>query len=343
MKKMMKRGASLALAGVLALGLCVGALAAEPESVAKWKTGSGVVAASSNKCGKNVTWKLSKNGTLTISGSGAMYDYDKDQAPPWFESDVPVKKIVIESGVTGIGEAAFALCTEATSVTIPATVKTIDEGAFLKDQSLKSILIPKSVREIEDLAFFGCTSLTKISVVSANKYYSSKDGVLFNKRKTELVQYPCGKKGQYTIPKTVREIEDYAFATSAGLTSVTIPGSVLEIGEGAFASSGIQRVKIPAKVKEIDEDAFANCVNLASVKLGSGVASIEERAFSGCTSLKTITIGKKLRLVEERAFFGCSVLKKVNYAGSKTAWKKVRIAPAGNKKLKSAKIVYNYK
>lgn len=344
MKRMGKRLASLALTGILALGMCAGAFAAEPESIANWKTGSGnVAAASSNKCGKNVTWKLSKSGTLTISGKGAMYDYDDDKMPPWLKSDTEVQKIVVKSGVTRIGTGAFAVCTEATSVTIPATVKTIGEGAFMMDTSLKKISIPKNVREIEDLAFFACGSLTSISVDSANKYYSSKNGVLFNKKKTELIQYPTGKKGKYSIPKSVKEIEDYAFALSVQLTSVTIPSSVVEIGENAFATSAIKTVKIPSKVTKISEGAFTGCDNLTSVTLGSGVTTIDKDAFSDCTSLKTITIGKKLKTVGKRAFSGCSALKKVNYAGSKSMWKKVKIESSGNKKLQSAKVVYNYK
>jgi hypothetical protein len=123
-----------------------------------------------------------------------------------------------------------------TSYTIPNTVKKIGINAFTHSQALTSVTIPESVTSIEMLVFNLCTSLTAINVDAANPNYSSEDGVLFNKDKTNLIQYPAGNpRTSYTIPNTVTEIMAYAFYGCEALSSVTIPESVTKMGHYAFA------------------------------------------------------------------------------------------------------------
>ena len=136
--------------------------------------------------------------------------------------------------VTSIVDGAFYDCTGLTSVTIPDSVTSIGVSAFSDCAGLTSVTIPDSVTSIGDSAFEYCGALTKIEVSSGNKNYSSEDGVLFNKNKTELIRCPGGKKGEYIIPNSVTSIEEYAFSGCSGLTSVTIPNSVTSIGDGAF-------------------------------------------------------------------------------------------------------------
>ena len=134
--------------------------------------------------------------------------------------------IDIPNSVTSIGSSAFGNCSGLTSVTIGYSVTSIEDYAFEDCSSLTSVTIPNSVTSIGEWAFEDCTGLTSIDVASDNSNYCSEDGVLFNKDKTTLIQYPEGKQGAYTIPNSVTSIGRSAFSGCSSLTSVTIPNSV---------------------------------------------------------------------------------------------------------------------
>ena len=254
------------------------------------------VACRGRHCGKTendkVVWFYDVNTTiLIISGEGEMADFT-DTSMPWYNCIRKITRVVINKGVTSIGESAFAKCTllEAvkigedvttigdyafaycnflksvtmgdrvtsigasafaecaglTSVTIPDSVTTISGLAFLNCSNLTSVTIPKNVTTIDRYAFDGCAALTSINVDDANTKYSSVDGVLFNKDKTELIYYPLGKTE----------------------TSYTVPDSVTKIGEGAFI----------------------NCTALTSVTIGEDVTEIDDYAFDGCNNLSIVNV-----------------------------------------------------
>jgi hypothetical protein len=166
--------------------------------------------------------------------------------------------VVIQNGINSIGEMAFNGCTGLISVNIPSSVISIGEYAFSECSGLTSIIIPSSVTSIltgafmfcsgltgsltipdqvalGDYVFVGCTKLTDFIVNPASLNYSADDGVLFNKSKTILIQYPGGKLGSYIIPNSVAKIGGAAFCLTDGLsTTLTIPGSVSTIGMAAF-------------------------------------------------------------------------------------------------------------
>ncbi len=143
--------------------------------------------------------------------------------------------VTIGDGVTTIGDSAFKGCSKLTSVTIPNSVTSIGSSAFYGCTSLTSVTIPDCVRSIGYGAFNYCTSLISITVDSNNKNYCSENGVLFNKDKTILIQYPAkSERINYIIPNTVEEIESYAFYNSLSLTSITIPRTTISIGSSAF-------------------------------------------------------------------------------------------------------------
>ena len=237
----------------------------------------------------NLTWTIS-DGTLTISGTGAMPDYISYSAP-WYSYKSSITAAVVSEGVTSIGRAAFYFCNSMTSVAIPNTVTSIGVGAFRGCNilasvtipgsvtsirslafeycnSLTSVTIPAGVTNIEEGAFAGCSALTAINVNATNVAYSSVDGILYDKTQTSLVQCPGAKSGAVVIPSSVTSIGNDAFFGCSGLTSVTIPNSVSSIGAHAFSGcSGLTSVTIPGSVTSIGEVPFGGCSALTAINV----------------------------------------------------------------------------
>ena len=232
-------------------------------------------------CGDNLTYSLdTETGVLTISGTGEMTDYAIGN--PF--SKLNVKTVIIENGVTSISNYAFSGCT-----------------------SLTNVAIPNSVTSIGDWVFSGCISLKSIEVSDNNKNYSSFDGVLFNKDKTELIKYPAGKPNDtYEIPNSVTSIGNSAFSSCESLTNVTIPNSVTNIGEDAFSGcESLTSVTIPNSVTSIGVSAFSECISLTSVTISNSVTSIGSYAFYYCRSLTSVTIPNSVTSIGNCAFLGC--------------------------------------
>ncbi|HBM97803.1 MAG TPA: hypothetical protein DD413_00115 [Ruminococcus sp.] len=203
----------------------------------------------------------------------------------------------------------------ATELKIPSTlgghtVTEIGEYAFRNCTSLKGVTISDSVTEIGVDAFRDCTSLEFINVASNNLSYSSVDGVLFNKDKTELIRYPAKKESiSYIIPNTVTSIVWYAFMDSTNLKSVTISDSVTEIGRGVFLNCpSLESVTISNNLKVIRSSVFESCPNLKSVTIPSSVTKIGSSAFSYCLSLESVTIPNSVTAIGSVAFYHCRSL-----------------------------------
>ena len=205
-------------------------------------------------CGINVTWELTGDGTLTISGTGRISNYSHDNNAPWYSCRAYIKRVVIQQGVRAIGDYAFAYCVSLTSATIPEGVTSIGGEAFLGCTGLTSVAIPSSVTSIGVETFSGCTELTSI-----------------------------------TIPEGVTSIGGSAFSGCSGLTSVTIPSSVTSIGWSAFKNcTALTFMTIPESVTYISGEVFSNCVRLARVTIPKSVTEISSKAFYYCDSLTDV-------------------------------------------------------
>lgn len=209
--------------------------------------------------------------------------------------------------VTGIEYAAF-YDARITSVVLPNSLRKIDDSAFAYCNQLSSISIPKSVEYIGYGIIAGCGKITEIVLEAGNQFFTTIEGVLFDKDITTLIQYPAGKPGtHYEIPATVKYIGSNALSYN-NIVSVVIPDGVINIGSHAFSWSKITAVSIPNSVTTIEYSAFDSCFNLTLVNIGEDVAEIQESVFAYCSSLTSVIIPKNVRSIGDNAFGGCSNL-----------------------------------
>jgi hypothetical protein len=310
------------------------------------------------------TATLSQDGkTLTVSGKGRMKDcyywtavdyFDDDSGDshdgvmvPWVGVMDSIINVVIEEGVTyvgegafyrssnlksvklpnsltSIGERAFSHCDSLTSITVPDAVASIGKGAFAECRNLTSVTIGNGVTTIGNWAFENCKRLVHIMIPAGvvsigknafsgtgfidaaenNPRYSSIDGVLFNKDKTTLIQYPSRKKEtSYTIPNGVTTIGKSAFLFCDSLTSIIIPNGVISIEENAFLGCGLISIIIPYSVASIGEDAFLGCRGLKSVTISDNEISIGGEAFGSCFSLESVIISNPIPPNADKVLF----------------------------------------
>ncbi len=211
----------------------------------------------SGTCGDNLNWILDlSTKTLTISGTGSMTDYSSSFNSPWYFRRSSIKTVIIEDGVTSIGDYSFYYHQEIISVTIPDSVTEIGEYAFKYCSNLENIRIPDGVTVVSSSTFAHCSKITSI-----------------------------------TIPNSVTTIEELAFFACYSLTDIIIPDSVILIGESAFESCRkAQSITIGNGVKTIGKWAFAKCDSLTEIAIPANVITIECTAFSDCESLGKITV-----------------------------------------------------
>ena len=238
----------------------------------------------SGTCGDNVTWKL-EGDTLTISGTGPMFDY-KSYNGPWNSTRMDIKSIVVGEGVTTIGNSAFEGCSKVTSVSLPKTLTRIGGYAFDHCSSLKELSIPDGVTYIGGYAFSCCTF--------------------------ESIKLPSGLKS----------LGVGAFAYCAHLKEISIPNGVksLEVETFQYCTS-LENVELPNGMTSIGGSAFTGCKAITSIVIPDSVTSIGEYAFEYCLALKEIHLPASLRTAHVTSFFNCGALESIYYGGSLRQWK----------------------
>lgn len=182
-----------------------------------------------------------------------------------------------ENNVVGYG--LFADCNSLTSVTLPSDAVKIEKDAFMNCTSIKTITVPASAASISPSS--GCTSLAAINVSAANTAYSSIDGVLFDAGATEILWFPIGKQGDYTLPASVKSIGDYAFQ-GCHITCFTLPDNLTQIGQAVFFDSSVEEVVMPSNLRLIPTATFQKCSRLKTIRLGAATELISDYVFDGC-------------------------------------------------------------
>jgi hypothetical protein len=225
--------------------------------------------------------------------------------------------LTIPNTITSIGDSAFDDCESLTNVTISDGITSLSNYMFQFCSALTSITIPDSVTAIGKCAFRGCSNLTSINVGENNLNYSSVDGNLYNKNKTNLIEYAMGKKDtSFTIPDSVTTINEGAFYYCTNLTSVIIPNSVTTIGDSAFHDcTNLTSVTIPNSVTTMASSVFGDCSSLKSVTIPESITNISSLTFYACSSLESITIPETVTNIENSAFRNCSKLEKIKFMG----------------------------
>ena len=271
----------------------------------------------SGMCGEHVTWTLTVDendpyfNKLRISGSGDMYDYEttnghwmissvdrvkKQQmaksagagrgfllaatmpgTSPWDRHFEFISEVIVDDGVTSIGDYAFAYFYNCTSIEIPDSVTRIGSHAFQYCAALTELTLPAELTEIGDYAFSGCSMVTSIAV-----------------------------------PDGVTEIGDHAFSECNALTGISLPDGITEIKEGTFEECrNLTDIQLPEEAAAIGPRAFAGCRSMTDISLPEGLTTIGPRAFYDCQSLTSITLPAGITAIEDCLFIECRNLKSV--------------------------------
>ena len=307
------------------------------------------------KCGRDVNWVMTLDGTLTISGTGLMAAYDN---VPWDGARSKIKTVIVEDGVTDICSRAFYCCSALTSVTIPRSVTDIGNDAFYACNALTDVYYGGWGKDW--LAIDGTYDLRSKATIHFKDNLCDKgecgeniswvltgDGTLTISGDGRIEDYsgygdqapwmPCRSYIKFVdIKRGVTGIGATTFYFCVNMESIAIPDTVTSIGDSAFYRCDmLTSIMIPESVTSIGNNAFNYCKNLVSVTIPSGVTSISDWAFGGCTSLTSVTIPKSVTTICYRAFFKDLSLTDVYYAGTASDWAKITIEE-GNEDLTNA-------
>ncbi len=290
-------------------------------------------------CGNTVNWVLDDEGTLTISGEGEVSRNGNYRS---FSEDI--KKVIIEQGVTSIGEHAFIDCSNFTSVTIPDSVTSIGEYAFRDCDSLTSVTIPDSVTSIGEHAFYACDGLTSVTIgsgvtnIGKDAFLSCRSltDVYYNGKFEDFIKISgCEDSHKfYDVAVHCTDVIRLAWGKCGDNVNWVFDNNntLIISGEGEMDDyiwyslswwheiwSDAKNVIIAGGVTNIGEDVFRNCDSLTNVTIPDSVTSIGNNAFSGCNGLTSVTIPDSVTSIGESAFSSCSSLTSITIGSGVTS------------------------
>lgn len=251
--------------------------------------GISVSATESGTCGDNLTWTLDDNGTLTISGTGNMENYKfKKGVPgnqsisPWNDYREQIENVIIEKGITNIGDYAFYDCQKLASVKVPDGVTVIGEDAFCRCFSLIKINIPNTVTQIKSYAFGICKSIREI-VIPDSVTQIGKHGF-----------WDCYDLTDVTLSKSLTELEDGTFNSCSSLKKLDLHEGLTTFGKEVFKGTNIELLKCPSTLKTVQYNTFSES-GIQEIELPEGLNQFPQ--FTGCKKLKKISMFKRKTMI----------------------------------------------
>ncbi|MBR5446688.1 MAG: leucine-rich repeat protein [Clostridia bacterium] len=307
--------------------------------------------------GDNLTWVLDDTGTLTISGEGAMKNYNSNSnggsTAPWNDYREEILTVVFTDTVTtvgncafykysaltditfpdslsSIGGSAFSYCSGLTQITLPDSISSIGNSAFLSCSGLTQITLPDSISSIGNSAFLSCSGLTQIVLPdslssigdSAFEGCSGLTQIVLPDSLSSIgdrVFYYCRGLTQIDLPDSLSSIGDRAFYYCDGLTQIVLPDSLSSIGDEAFRNcSGLTQIILPDSLSYIGNYVFYNCTKLTDITLPDSLTSLGNYVFSYCYQLKTVTLPENLSSIGTYTFAECTALEKIVFPAALT-------------------------
>ena len=273
----------------------------------------------SGQCGNNAAWTFdSRTGALTISGSGAIWDYNDDNPSPFWHNP-SIRSVVIDGHIDTVGDRMFARSENLASVTLPAGLETIGYGAFC-GTGLTEITIPAGVTVIGESAFYDCTNLTRATVMNpiveiyADTFGDCASGLVISGWAGSLTEEYAEDNRIDFIPLTSGQCGDHAtwtFDPQTGEMTISGSGAIWDYYDyypsPFWHNPFIRSVVIDRRIDSVGDRMFTRSVNLASVTLPAGLETIGYGAFCG-TGLTEITIPAGVTVIGESAFYDCTNL-----------------------------------
>lgn len=278
--------------------------------------------------GNNVKWVLDVDGVLTISGSGAIEDYDSYNSAPWYDyikknygsGATKASRVVVNEGVTSIGSYAFSYCV--CPIELPSTLTSVNSYSFYKYSNGGEIELPEGLSIIGQDAF-AYSNIIKINfpstlkTIGKNAFYGCDEliKVELNNGLENIYDFAfsrCTSLEEVRIPNSITTIPDCCFSNCASLSKIEIPNSVTTIGHGTFEGcSSLEYIDLPNNLSYISTYLFYECINLKEMILPDTVNSIGWHAFDGCKKLSYVKLNESLRRIDLSAFYNCYDLKAV--------------------------------
>ena len=271
----------------------------------------------SGACGAEVQWTLDEEGVLTVSGRGAMTDYAADGSnnSPFASYESEIKTVVIETGVTSVGDNAFYECYRTSRVTLPEGLLRIGDGAFYYCRELTELTVPAGVTEICRRAFRSCLALETVTLPDGVErigekafadtawYNAQPDGPVYLGGALLTYKGEMPRKTEVVVKNGTRLIADGAFWACGRMVSVTLPDGLRHIGEAAFwKCDGFSELTLPEGLLTIGEEAFYCCNCPEHLELPRSLTAVGKGAFSGCRGLKSVFVPAGVKTIGPQAF-----------------------------------------
>lgn len=297
----------------------------------------------SGLCGTSLTWTLTTDGVLTITGTGEMFDYSRTNMPEWYKYTYAIKELVLDDRITHIGDYAFyhffQPCNDVyiAEVTLPSGLRSIGDYAFANTAKIGQIAIPDGVTSVGAYAFssacyttgfvngdmdtsqdlYGTLTLPDVwpsmgATAFGGNYF--RHGLTVPAGTTEIVDrafYGCRFQGELSLPEGLRSIGNEAFSGCAFTGTLILPESLTDMGYSVFDGLDVTSVKIPESWTVIPEETFEFCNDLTSVTIPAGIKEIGDYAFQYCTGLSSVSFPAGLERIGNGAFMSCTTLTQV--------------------------------